>query len=490
MSMHNNMFDTDVQLLKNRVLSQVARHAFEGSLDPISVMGISKEIIPDDAEPTMRCCIYKERAIVDERVKLAMGGAPEKKAIVQVLPIACDECPLDGMTVTGNCRGCIAHRCINACPKNAIVFGPDRKAHIDKSMCINCGRCKDACPYSAIVKRTRPCMNACKANALSTDPKTSKAVIDEEKCISCGQCVYQCPFGAIVDRSFITKVIEMLKDSENNTKYHVYAVVAPAIASQYDTIPGMNTEKAVSGIRELGFHAAIEAAWGGDMVAYMEAQELVEKGFLTSSCCPAFVNFIHRNYPTIVPDISSNPSPMVQMGKVLKQMDPGCKVVFIGPCIAKKDEYLRNTEHLDAVLTFEELQALFDSRDIDISKLEGTPLDNASYFGRIFARSGGLCEAVAQALAEHGIPEDQFKADPIICNGLAECNKALLMKKVGRLKNNFIEGMCCEGGCIGGPACINHNPKDANEVTKYGKTAVEQTIKGAISVLDGFGEEN
>ncbi|MGI5977841.1 MAG: 4Fe-4S dicluster domain-containing protein [Candidatus Limivicinus sp.] len=485
----HNMFDTDVQLLKNKVLSKVARLAFERKLDPVSVMGISHEIIPDDAEPTTRCCIHKERAIIDERVKLAMGGDPENKAIVQVLPIACDECPLDGMTVTQNCRGCIAHRCMNACPRNAITFGADRKAHIDKSLCINCGKCRDACSYSAIVKRTRPCINACKANALSTDPKTSKAKINEDKCISCGQCVYQCPFGAIVDKSFITNVVNILLDSENNTKYHVYAVVAPAIASQYDTIPGMSTEKCVSGIRELGFHSVIEAAWGGDMVAYMEAMELVEKGFLTSSCCPAFVNFIHKNYPTIVPDISSNPSPMAQMGKVLKEMDPGSKVVFIGPCIAKKDEQQRRADKVDAVLTFEELQALFDAKDIDISKLEGTPLDNASYFGRIFARSGGLVEAVAEALKEHGIPEDQFKADPIVCNGLAECNKALLMKKVGKLKNNFIEGMCCEGGCIGGPACINHNPKDAAEVTKYGKTAVEQSIKSAISVLDGFGEE-
>ncbi len=485
----HNMFDTDVQLLKNKVLSAVARHAFEEKLDPVSVMGISKEIIPDGSDPTMRCCIYKERAILDERVKLAMGGDPEKTAIVQVLPIACDECPVDGMVVTDNCRGCIAHRCINVCPRDAISFGPDRKAHIDKSLCVNCGKCREACSYSAIIKRTRPCMNACKANALSTDPKTFKAVINENKCISCGQCVYQCPFGAIMDKSFITNVIRMLIESDNNKNYNVYAVVAPSIASQFDSVPGMSTEKAVSGIKELGFHSVIEAAWGGDMVAYMEAKELVEKGFLTSSCCPAFFNFIHKNYPTIVPDISSNPSPMAQMGKVLKQMDPGCKVVFIGPCIAKKDEQQRRAENVDAVLTFEELQALFDAKNIDISKLQGTPLDNASYFGRIFARSGGLVEAVAEALKEHEITEDQFKANPIVCNGLAECNKALLMRKMGKLENNFIEGMCCEGGCIGGPGCINHNPKDAMEVTKYGKTAVEQSIKSAISVLDGFGEE-
>lgn len=484
----NNLFDTDVQLQKNRTLSAVARLAFAGELDAFSMMGVSKTLFPDDSKPTMRCCIYKERAISDEYVKLACGGSPEQKAIVNVIPIACDECPLDGMTVTDNCRGCLAHRCMNNCPKDAITIGPDHRATIDHTKCINCGMCAKSCPYSAIVKRTRPCIEACKAKALSSDPVSGRALIDEEKCISCGQCVYQCPFGAIVDKSFITDVIRLIRESENNTKYHVYAIVAPSIASQYDTLENVTTEQAVSGIRELGFHAVLEAAWGADMVAYLEAQELVEKGFLTSSCCPGFVDYIHKNYPDIVPEISHNYSPMAQLGKVLKEMDPGCKTVFIGPCIAKKNELRLVREHVDSVLTFEELQALFDAKDIDISNLEGTMLDNASYFGRIFARVGGLSEAVAQALKEHNISPEEFTANPIICNGLAECDKALRAHQLGKLENNFIEGMCCPGGCIGGPACINHSPKDANEVTKYGKTAIEQTIKSSISVLDGFAE--
>lgn len=434
----------------------------------------------------MRCCIYKERAISDEYVKLACGGSPEQTAIVNVIPIACEECPLDGMTVTDNCRGCLAHRCMNNCPKGAISIGPDHRATIDHTKCINCGRCAASCPYSAIIKRTRPCIEACKAGALSSDPVSGRALIDKDKCISCGQCVYQCPFGAIVDKSYITDVIRLIRESDNNKNYHVYAIVAPSIASQYDTIPEICTEQAVTGIRELGFHAVLEAAWGADMVAYLEAQELVEKGFLTSSCCPGFVDYIHKNYPDIVPEISHNLSPMGQLGKVLKQMDPGCKTVFIGPCIAKKNELRRVREFVDSVITFEELQALFNAKDLDISTLEGTMLDNASYFGRIFARSGGLSEAVAQALKEHNIPADQFTANPIICNGLAECDDALRRHQQGTLENNFIEGMCCSGGCIGGPACINHSPKDANEVTKYGKTAIEQTIKSSISVLEGF----
>ena len=484
----HNMFDTDVQLIKNKVLSKVARLAYNDELEPLKVMAISREIIPDEAEPTMRCCIHKERAILDERVKNALAN-DDGKAVVRVLPIAGDECPVDGLVVTENCRGCLAHRCMNACPKDAISFGPDRRAIIDKAKCINCGLCAKSCSYSAIIKRSRPCMNACKAGAISTNPVTCKAVIDEEKCITCGQCVYQCPFGAIVDKSYITKVVSLIKGSDKNKNYKVYAVVAPAIASQFDNVGKLKTEKVVTAIKMLGFHSVLEAAWGGDMVAYMETMELVEKGFLTSSCCPAFVNFIHKNYPTIVPHISHNPSPMVQMGKVLKKMDPGCKVVFIGPCIGKKNEYERAREYVDAVLTFEELQALFDARELEVSELPETVLDNASYFGRIFARSGGLVEAVAQALKEWEVGEDKFKVDPIICSGLAECDKALKMYQAGKLTNNFIEGMCCEGGCIGGPACINHEAKDAVEVNLYGKKAVEQTIKSAISVLDGFGEE-
>lgn len=482
----NNMFDTDVQLQKNKTLTAVAKLAFAGKLDAFSMMGVSKELFPDDSQPTMRCCIYKERAISDEYVKLACGGSPEQTAIVNVIPIACEECPLDGMTVTDNCRGCLAHRCMNNCPKGAISIGPDHRATIDHTKCINCGRCAASCPYSAIIKRTRPCIEACKAGALSSDPVSGRALIDKDKCISCGQCVYQCPFGAIVDKSYITDVIRLIRESDNNKNYHVYAIVAPSIASQYDTIPEICTEQAVTGIRELGFHAVLEAAWGADMVAYLEAQELVEKGFLTSSCCPGFVDYIHKNYPDIVPEISHNLSPMGQLGKVLKQMDPGCKTVFIGPCIAKKNELRLVSDYVDSVITFEELQALFNAKDLDIASLEGTMLDNASYFGRIFARVGGLSEAVAQALREHNIPADQFTANPIICNGLAECDDALRRHQQGTLENNFIEGMCCSGGCIGGPACINHSPKDANEVTKYGKTAIEQTIKSSISVLEGF----
>ena len=477
------LFDTFVQEMKYRVLRETARLEFEDRLTPEAILELPNKIIPE-GKPMIRCCIYKERAIIGERIKLAMGSEYEELPVVSVLPIACDECPVDGIQVSAACRGCMAHRCMNACPRDAITI-VDHKAHIDKEKCIECGRCMSACPYSAIVKNTRPCVNACKPGAISIDQDNQKAVIDESKCISCGACVYQCPFGAISDKSYILHAIRMIKESQNNTKHKVYAIVAPSIASQYRDV-GITAEQACQGILELGFHSVIEAAWGADMVALLEARELAEKEFLTSSCCPAFVNYIHKNFPDLVPHISHNYSPMGQICKCIKEMDPTAKTVFIGPCIAKKTEAndTKASEFVDCVLTFEELQALFDAKDIDLKALPGKPLDNASYYGRIFARVGGLSEAAAQALKEDGVTDEQFKFNPIVCNGIAECKTALFKKSKNLLKENFIEGMACEHGCIGGPACLSHSSKDKTMVDSYGKEAMEKTIKDAVSVLD------
>ena len=283
------LFDTHVQKMKYNVLREVAKLAYSDELTSAKLMEVSKTIIPD-GKPMFRCCIYKERAIINERVGMALGGE-EDGTVVSVLPIACDECPVDGIQVSAACRGCLAHRCMDNCPKGAISI-VNHRAVIDKEKCVECGRCMAVCPYSAIVKHTRPCVSACKPKAIHIDPETQKAVINKEKCISCGACVYQCPFGAITDKSSITQVISLIRNSHDNKDYHVYAVVAPSMASQY---PNAVPEQVVAGIRRLGFHAVVEAAWGADMVAWLEAQELAEKGFLTSSCCPAFVSYIEKN---------------------------------------------------------------------------------------------------------------------------------------------------------------------------------------------------
>ena len=304
-----------------------------------------------------------------------------------------------------------ADRCDELCPKNAITYDQNYVAHIDKTKCVNCGACARACPYSAITNRRRPCESACKVKAISMSEK-GPAEIHNDKCVECGACVYHCPFGAVLDKAYILDVIDMIKKSENNSKYKVYAMVAPAIASQFTFA---RTRQVIEGIKRLGFYDVTEAALGADMVAYEESKELAEKGFLISSCCPAFVEYIHKNFSDLEQYVSHNLSPMATLGKYIKEKDPTAKVVFIGPCTAKKEEAQKETvkPYIDAVITFEELQALFDSKDIEITELPDADLEGASYYGRIFARSGGLAEAVAQGLKEHGRAD--FELKPLSC---------------------------------------------------------------------------
>ncbi|MEA4912330.1 MAG: 4Fe-4S dicluster domain-containing protein [Oscillospiraceae bacterium] len=471
-------FDTKVQHLKYQVLREVARHAWRDDLLE-HITDIPREIIPGKA-PSMRCCVYKERAILAERVKLATGGDKGNPNVIEVIDIACDDCPAGGYQVTDACRGCLAHRCENVCPRGALSYDEHQKAHIDKSKCVNCGKCAQVCPYSAIVDRKRPCENSCRIHAISS-AEDGSAQIDNSKCVACGACVYQCPFGAISDKSFILNAIDLLRRSEDNQAYKVYAVVAPSISSQFVYA---KLGQVVTGIKKLGFFHVVEAALGADMVAYAECAELAEKGFLTSSCCPAFVSLVRSQFPALTDKVSHNLSPMATIAKYLKQTDPAAKVVFIGPCTAKKAECQQPEIHkyVDVALTFEELQALFDSRDFDITSFPEDVLDNASYFGRIFARSGGLSDAVAEGLKERGL--DGFPYAPVRCDGIEECRVALLKAQRGKLDGNFIEGMACVGGCINGAGCLTHGDKNRAEVDEYGREALEKKIVDAVSVLE------
>ncbi len=471
-------FDTKVQHLKYKVLREVARLAWKDELLQ-NIVDIPKMIVPGNT-PSMRCCVYKERAILAERVKIAMGGDKENPNIIEVIDIACDECPAAGYEVTDSCRGCLAHRCEDVCKRGAISFDHNHVAHIDKSKCVECGQCAKVCPYFAIVNRKRPCQEACKVKAININTENNAAAIDNEKCIQCGSCVYKCPFGAIMDKSYILNVIDLIKKSENNKKYKVYAIVAPSISSQFTYA---KLGQVITALKELGFFTVIEAALGADMVALDESKELVEKGFLTSSCCPAFVQYIKSAFPNLVEYISHNPSPMVALAKYIKDTTPGSKVVFIGPCTAKKAEAQLEAAkpYVDAVMTFEELQAMIDSKDLDITALPEDVLDNASYFGRIFARSGGLSDAVTQALKEQNI---EFDLKAVACDGIEACRMALLKKGKNVLDANFIEGMACIGGCIGGAGCLTHGGKNNAEVDKYGREALRTSISEAVSKLE------
>ncbi|SHH38663.1 [FeFe] hydrogenase, group B1/B3 [Caloranaerobacter azorensis DSM 13643] len=473
-------FESQVQIKKYEVLREVSRLAMEGKLEE-KYHEIPNKIVPGP-EATTRCCIYKERAIIAERVKLAMGGNKDNENVIEVIDCACDECPIERFVVTEACRGCLAHRCMDVCPVDAIsIIG--HKAYIDSSKCIECGRCSQVCPYNAIADVMRPCRKACPVGAISID-ENKKAVIDNEKCIQCGACVYQCPFGAIMDKSYIVDVINLIKEAKNNENIRVYAIIAPAISSQFTYA---KIEQVVSGIKKLGFHDVIEVALGADIVAKHEAKEFAEtienQKFMTSSCCPAFVSYIRKKYPMLTDKISKSVSPMIAVSRLIKSMDDKAKVVFIGPCTAKKMEIKQDdlVGDTDYVITFEELAAMLDAAEIKLEYCEEGVLDNASFFGRIFARTGGVTEAVRHVIDSEKI-DVEFK--PVVCDGIKECDKALKMAMVNRLNGNFIEGMACVGGCIGGAASLHHGPKDRNEVDKYGKLAMEKDINDSLRVFD------
>lgn len=473
-------FDSDVQLIKYEVLKEVSRLAIKGTLKDEYHM--IPQIIDPGPNARIRCCLYKERAITVERVRMAMGGNPENKNIIEVLDVACDKCPINRFTVTEACRGCLAHHCFDACPVNAI-YQVGQRAYINPNKCIECGKCKNVCPFNAISDVMRPCKRACVISALSID-ENKKAVIDSEKCIQCGSCVYRCPFGAIVDKSFVVEVIELLKKAKENKSNNVYAVVAPAISSQFTYV---KIGQVIRGIKMLGFHDVIEAALGADIVASEETKEFYreigEKKVITSSCCPSFVAHIHKNYPGLTSKMSTLVSPMIAIARLIKNMDNKAKVVFIGPCTAKKAEAQLNDikDAVDYVLTFEELCAMIDAMEIKLEECDEGLLNNASFYGRIFARTGGLAQAVGHIIERENIEVDYR---PLSCDGLLECDKALKMAKVNRLNENFIEGMACVGGCIGGAASLHHGPKDKNEVDKYGRLALENDPKESLRIFD------
>ena len=466
------IFDTAVQKLKYDVLKAIIRNEYEHCYDNIYI-DIPKEISPGP-KATMRCCIFKERAIVQERIKLALGGDKNNPNVVEVIDIACDECPIGGIFVTPACRGCIVHRCQEVCPRDAIQI-IDHKAVVDKSKCIECGKCTQACPYGAIIHQKRPCVSSCKVKAITVG-EDKKAVIDNKKCIACGACVYQCPFGAIVDKSMIMESIGILKDAEMKGT-HVYAVIAPSIVSQFKYA---KIEQVVTGIRKLGFHQVVEAALGADITLYHEAEEWKEKGILTTSCCPSFVMFVEKNFPELAKYVSHSVSPMVEAAMLIKRTDPDGKVIFIGPCASKKLEYkLPKTQGaIDSVLSFEELQAFLDARNIDVGSLEETSLDNASFYGRIFAKSGGITQGIADVAKEMGVEG----VKPIAMNGIDECRAALTKLKFNKATENFFEGMACDGGCLNGALCLNHGPKNVVDVDKYGASAKEKTIDNSVKL--------
>ncbi len=482
-----NNFESNVQYIKYLINKEVAHRFFSGTLTsgPQAEKDIAETISPGP-KSAFRCCIYKERHIVEDRVHLILEPSKDNR-VINVLDSACDECPVDRFVVTDSCRGCLGHKCQEVCPRGAISI-VNHKAYINQDLCIECGKCKQVCPFSAISEVMRPCMRACPVDAVKMD-ENKKAMIDHDKCISCGSCVYQCPFGAIVDKSYVMYVLNLLRDSFNNTNYHVYAVVAPAVASQFGDV---KVGQVFAGIKELGFYEVVEAAIAGDMVAIAETEEFAhtieEKKWKTTSCCPAFVEYVRRNHPDLMDHVSTVVSPMIAMGRAIRAKDPKARVVFIGPCTAKKVEVkLPEVKGaVDHVITFEELRSLLDAKGLDLSLLPEVSAGEPSSYGRIFARTGGVAESVARVVKLEGL---DVEINPVRCNGIDECIRALKLASFGRLDGNLIEGMVCKGGCTNGAASIFHDQRGIQRVNDFGREAItdnpEEGIRGYdLSAID------
>ncbi len=467
----NYTFENNTQELKYKVLREAARAGFELNTD-VSPRALSKEIITG-SKPSFRCCIHKERAIIRERLQYFIGKT-EATHIVNIIESACEQCPIDRYTVTNACQGCISQSCKKSCPADAIIM-VDNRAYINQEKCIECGRCKKACQFDAVSDVKRPCKRSCPVDAISMD-ENKIAQINYDKCISCGHCVYACPFGAITDTSQIYDVASSLGNNKE-----IFALVAPSISSQFND---STISQVKSALKLIGFHDVIEVALGADIVVKTECEEFfgTDKEFMTTSCCTAFVNMIDNKFPSVKDNVSTTVSPMIAVANLIKEHHPNAETVFIGPCIAKKNERLKSfNQSVDYVITFEELRALLGAKEIDVNSLDQDPLNNASYFGRIFAYSGGLTSAVNTYMKEH-YPEKELKAES--ANGAKECIKQLTLASVGRQKYNFLEGMICEGGCVHGPSSLTHTRKDIVSVNEYALLAKEKTVDDSINVYD------
>ena len=459
---------TPVRQFRHDVFKEISKVAFASENVNNDIEAIPYKIISGD-EPKYRESIYRERAIVSERVRLAMGMSlrPEDKPVhitdgiqesnidkkyyepplMQVIPSACDACEENKFEVSNMCRGCAAHPCQEVCPKDAISM-VDGKSYIDQEKCVKCGRCKAVCPYDAISKKERPCAKACGVKAIESD-SLGRAHINPDKCVSCGMCMVSCPFGAIADKSQIYQLIRALKANGN-----VMAIVAPAIVGQFGKNASIENIKAA--LMDVGFADVFEVALGADMGAVKEAHHYVEKvttgelPFLLTSCCPSWSMLAKKYFPEFIDSVSNALTPMVATARTVKQQYKDAKVVFIGPCAAKKLEASRRTvrSDVDFVITFEELAGIFDAKGIDFDNYEkATSIHNATGAGRGYAVAGGVTNAITNCIHEY-YPDVTVNIE--YAEGLEDCKKMLLLAKAGKKNGCLIEGMGCPGGCVAG----------------------------------------
>lgn len=473
--------------IRKKVFTEVARMAYEGG-DYSRAEDLPYIIVPGDS-PLHRESIFLERAIAGERVRLAMGLSIRpvqtrslmtegmdhaaiaeqyyEPPLINIIPYACHACPTNQYRVTENCQNCLAASCRKVCPKGAISF-INGKSRIDPDKCIKCGKCARACPYHAIIHIERPCQAACGMDAIGMDDH-GRAVIDQSQCVACGQCLVSCPFGAIVDKGQIFQVIRSILQGDQ-----VIAIVAPAFIGQF----GKNStpEKFTTSMRQLGFDRVVEVAVGADLCTIEEAKDFLEKvpekqPYMATSCCPAWHAMAHKRYPEQAKNLSMTLTPMVFTARLQKKEHPGCKVVFVGPCAAKKLEAIREDirSDVDFVLTFEELQGMFEAKGIDFAALpEGESMREGTAAGRGFAVSGGVAHAVAELIRQ---TDSEREVKTVKAEGLVECRKLLALAKAGKYDGYLLEGMACPGGCVAGAGTLLPVDLAANVVGRYQKEA-------------------
>lgn len=485
--------DTTVRRIRRQIFEEVARLGFNCNADTLcsDIEAIPYKIVND--EKKYRDNVYRARAVARERLRLAMGLSlrPENKPVhltagveatnisekyyepplMQVIPSACMACEERGYEVSNMCKGCLAHPCMEVCPKGAISM-VNGKSYIDQEKCVKCGKCKTACPYDAISKKERPCRQACGVGAIVSD-EHGRARIDNDKCVSCGMCMVNCPFGAISDKSQIFQLARALSEGEE-----IVAEIAPAYAGQFgDNITPRNLKAA---LQELGFSEFYEVALGADIGAISEAHHYVNKvmtgelPFLLTSCCPSWAMLAKIYFPDLVDQVSQELTPMVATARTIKQEHPNAKVVFIGPCAAKKLEAMRRTvrSDVDFVITFEELQAMFDAKDIDLTKYEAeSSFHNATGAGRGYAVAGGVADAIERCVKEY-YPDVDVNIEH--AEGLAECKKVLALAKAGKMNGCLIEGMGCPGGCVAGAGTIIPIAKAQKNIKEFVKASTKQ----------------
>lgn len=469
--------------IKNEILERIVEAFFSEDFENNARL-IPYDMRPKGSDVPYRCCIYKERAILKERVKAGLGFALEeddetkllstfaKEAVerkepdtdpLTVLDAACVGCVPSRIYVTDLCQGCVARPCQTACKFGAISM-VDGKSKIDGSKCKNCKMCMRACPYNAIVKLAVPCEDACPVGAIHKD-ENNITRIDFDRCITCGKCVAACPFGAVNEKSQLVDIMKNIKAPDKK----LVAMIAPSIAGQF----GCSIYKLKSAIKKAGFDEVIEVAQGADITTINEAKEFEERmeegaPFMTTSCCAGYNNLTATSLPEIQEFKSTTGTPLFYTAQIVREKYPDAISVFVSPCVAKRKEGMNN-EKVDYVMNYQELNALIKGRKINIEECEEEKFDKeSSKQARNFGVTGGVADAVCSVL------KDKESAKPYVIDGLTK-DSIKELKKFAKDKScpdcNLIEVMCCEGGCIGGNAVI----KSQRDAKKQLKTLLENS---------------